>query len=127
MRFPKSALAPDYSLSLSAACSVAFLLALVSLGFNYYLSRSKLGLAFISIREDEEAATSLGLNTMKYKIWAFVISSVPSGAAGAIFALNSGFIDVGNSLNVLRSLMPALMVLVGGTGLVLGLVFGVLI
>lgn len=120
-------LPPDYFLSLSTACSVAFVLALISLGFNYYLSRSKLGLALTSIREDEEAAASLGLNTMRYKIGAFVLSSVPSGAAGAIFALNSGFIDVGNSLNVLRSLIPALMALVGGTGVVLGAVFGVLI
>ena len=118
---------PEYFLSLTAACEAVFGLALVSLGFNLYLSGSKLGLAFGSIRQDEEAASSLGLNPMKYKVLAFILSSIPTGFTGAIFALNAGFVDIGTSLEVMRSLMPALMALVGGTGLVLGPVLGVLI
>ncbi len=116
----------DYFPGLSPACYEVFLLSLVSLGFNYYLSGSKLGVALPCIREDEEAPPSLGLNTMKYKIGAFALSSVPSGAAGAIFALNSGLIGMGNSLNVLESPMPALMALVGGTGILSRPSFGLL-
>jgi branched-chain amino acid transport system permease protein len=91
---------------------------------NFYLSRSTLGLAFRCIKEDEGAAHAIGLNPMKYKSIAIVISSLPSAAAGVLFALNSGFIDPNIALGVERSLLPPLMALMGGTGTVLGPVFG---
>ena len=99
-------------------------LALLSVGLNFYLSRSTLGLAFRCIKEDEDAADSIGLNLMKYKTIAIVIASLPSAAAGVLFALNSGFIDPNIALGVERSLLPSLMALLGGTGTVLGPVFG---
>ncbi len=106
---------------------LAFFLALLSVALNFYLSRSALGLAFHCIKEDEDAAASIGLNLMKYKTIAIVISSLPTSAAGVLFALNSGFIDPNIALGVERSLLPALMALLGGTGTVLGPVFGVAI
>ena len=106
---------------------LAFFLALVSVALNFYLSRSALGLAFRCIKEDEDAAASIGLNLLKYKIIAIVISSVPTSAAGVLFALNSGFIDPNIALGLERSLLPPLMALLGGTGTVLGPVFGVAI
>jgi branched-chain amino acid transport system permease protein len=76
------------------------------------------------IKGDDDAAGSIGLDLMKYKILAFVIASLPSAAAGVLFALNSGFIDPGIALGVERSLLPPLMALLGGTGTVMGPVFG---
>lgn len=99
-------------------------LALLSVGLNFYLSRSTLGLAFRCIKEDEDAADSIGLNLMRYKTIAIVIASLPSAAAGVLFALNSGFIDPNIALGVERSLLPSLMALLGGTGTALGPVFG---
>jgi branched-chain amino acid transport system permease protein len=93
-------------------------------GLNAYLSRSRLGLAFRCIKEDEAAAGSIGLDLMKYKTAALVVASLPTAAAGVLFALNSGFIDPGIALGVERSLLPPLMALLGGTGTALGPVFG---
>ncbi|PYN78455.1 MAG: hypothetical protein DMD96_21520 [Candidatus Rokuibacteriota bacterium] len=115
---------PAFFLSTFAGYYLALLMALASVGLNFYLSRSTLGLAFRCIKEDEVAAHSVGLNLMKYKTLAIVIASVPSAAAGILFALNSGFIDPNIALGVERSLLPPLMALMGGTGTVLGPVFG---
>lgn len=106
---------------------LALFLAFISVGINYKLSRSKRGLAFAIIREDEEAAASIGLNVRLQKTMAYVLSSLPSAAAGIIFALNSGFIDPQIALGVERSLLPPLMAMLGGTGLVLGPVLGMII
>jgi branched-chain amino acid transport system permease protein len=98
--------------------------AALSVAFNAYLSRSRLGLALRCIKGDEDAAASIGLDLRRYKVLAFVLASVPSAAAGVLFALNSGFIDPTIALGVERSLLPPLMALLGGTGTVLGPVFG---
>jgi branched-chain amino acid transport system permease protein len=103
---------------------LALALTVVAVGFNAYLSRSTLGLAFRCIKEDEDAANSIGVDPMKYKTLALVLSSLPTAGAGVLFALNSGFIDPTIALGVERSLLPPLMALLGGTGTVLGPVFG---
>lgn len=117
----------NYALSTFTGYYLALLLAAISVGINYYLFRSKLGLALMCIREDEEAANSIGIHLMRYKITAYVISSLPSAAAGVVFALNSTYIDANIAMGVERSLLPPLMALLGGTGSVLGPIFGVAI
>lgn len=106
---------------------LALFLAIISVGINGHLSNSKLGLYFVSIREDEEAAASIGLDVSRKKMIAYVLSSLPSSAAGVIFALNSGFIDQHIALGVERSLLPPLMAMLGGTGHALGPVLGMII
>lgn len=115
---------PRFFMSTFVGYYLALALALVSLALNFYLSRSTLGLAFRCIKEDEDAASSIGVDPMKYKLIALVIASLPTAAAGVLFALNSGFIDPNIALGVERSLLPSLMALLGGTGTVLGPVFG---
>lgn len=106
---------------------LALLLAVIAVGINLYLSNSKLGLKFISIREDEEAAASIGLNVTHTKRVAYIIASIPSAAAGVLFALNSGFIDPQIALGVERSLLPPIMAMLGGSGHFLGPVLGMII
>ena len=118
---------PRFFMSTLVGYYLALAVAVLALGFNRYLSRSTLGLALRCIKGDEDAASSIGLDPRKYKVIAFVIASVPSAAAGVLFALNSGFIDPNIALGVERSLLPPLMALLGGTGTVFGPVFGVAI
>ena len=115
---------PGFFMTTFVGYYLALALALLSLAFNFYLSRSALGLALRCIKEDEDAANSIGVDLMKYKTLAIVLSSLPTAAAGVLFALNSGFIDPNIALGVERSLLPPLMALLGGTGTVLGPVFG---
>jgi ABC-type branched-subunit amino acid transport system permease subunit len=115
---------PRFFVSTFVAYYLALVVAIVSVSFNFYLSRSTLGLAFRCLKEDEDGADSIGLHPLRYKSIAFVLASVPSAAGGALFALNAGFIDPTIALGVERSLLPPLMALLGGTGMVLGPVFG---
>ena len=115
---------PRFFVSTFVAYYLALAVAIVSVGFNFYLSRSTLGLAFRCLKEDEDGADSIGLHPLRYKSIALVLASVPSAAGGALFALNAGFIDPTIALGVERSLLPPLMALLGGTGMVLGPVFG---
>jgi branched-chain amino acid transport system permease protein len=115
---------PRFFVSTVVAYYVALAVAIVSLGFNFYLSRSTLGLAFRCLKEDEDGADSIGLSPLRYKSLGLVLASLPSAAGGALFALNAGFIDPTIALGVERSLLPPLMALLGGTGTVLGPVFG---
>lgn len=115
---------PSFFMNTVVGYYLALLLAIASVGFNFFLARSTLGLALRCIKADEDAADSSGVHPMKYKMIALVISSLPTAAAGVLFALNSGFIDPDIALGVERSLLPPLMALLGGTGTVLGPVFG---
>lgn len=115
---------PRFFVSTLVGYYLALAVAVVAVGFNWYLSRSALGVALRCIKGDEDAAGSIGLDPRRYKTVAFVIASVPSAAAGVLFALNSGFIDPNIALGVERSLLPPLMALLGGTGTVFGPVFG---
>jgi ABC-type branched-subunit amino acid transport system permease subunit len=115
---------PRFFVSTLVAYYLALAVAIASVGFNFYLSRSTLGLAFRCLKEDEAGADSIGLHPLRYKTIALVIASAPSAAGGALFALNAGFIDPTIALGVERSLLPPLMALLGGTGTVFGPVFG---
>ena len=59
---------------------------LVSLVFMYWLAQSRVGLFLRAIREDEAAAAARGVDVVRYKVLAFVVTSMLAGVAGAIFA-----------------------------------------
>lgn len=87
------------------------------------LIKSKIGRAFMSIKEDELAATMMGIKTTRYKILAFVISAFITGVAGAFYASMIGFIDP-NSFTFDTSIMIISIVILGGMGTVRGMFLG---
>ena len=90
------------------------------------LMRGTHGRAIISIREDEIAAESIGINTFKYKLLAFVVGSGFAGVAGALFAYSQQFIHP-NGFNFLWSVIILLMIILGGLGSITGAVIGAVI
>jgi branched-chain amino acid transport system permease protein len=90
----------------------------------YRISRSRLGLALISIREDEEVARAFGVNTYRYKAIALIISSIFAGLAGGIFIWNIIFINPTGVFGLEIALVPIAMALLGGSGTVIGPVVG---
>ena len=68
-------------------------LAALCLGVIYLVMHSKLGFYFVSIREDQDAAESLGINTTLYKNVSLLISSFFTGTVGALYLNYMGFID----------------------------------
>ncbi len=77
--------------------------------------RSKLGFYFLSIREDQDCAESLGINTTKYKLYSLLISAFFTGAAGSFYMNYMGFIDPGIVFSVHDiSVMMILVTMLGG-------------
>ena len=86
---------------------------------------SKLGRAFMAIRDSEHAAEASGVNIAKYKLIAFFISGMFAGFAGVLFAHTANFIST-DHFDILLSIYFIVMVLVGGMGSIYGAVLGTL-
>ena len=90
------------------------------------LEDSRIGRAWIAIREDEVAAQSMGINTRNVKLLAFAMGATFGGVAGGLFASFQGFVSP-ESFVLLESIMVLCMVVLGGMGHVSGVVVGALL
>ena len=90
-----------------------FFLLLICLGLMTWLTRSKFGLFIRALREDQDAAAALGVNTTRYKILVFVITSSMAAAAGAMYGHYTLIISPNNLIILLMSLVVA-MAVIGG-------------
>jgi branched-chain amino acid transport system permease protein len=91
------------------------------------VERSKLGYYFQAIREDQDAAQSLGINLALYKNIALALSAVFTAAAGAIYAVFVQFVDPGSVFGLDVSVQTVLVCIVGGIGKSAGPVLGALV
>jgi branched-chain amino acid transport system permease protein len=94
---------------------------------TYLIARSKLGYAFVAIRENEEAAAVLGVDPTRYKVIAWAIGAAMAAAAGAVFAGANGFIDPPTAFATDSNVFPIVMALLGGVGTVAGPLIGAII
>jgi branched-chain amino acid transport system permease protein len=103
-------------------------LATLSILIVILVMHSKLGYYFVSIREDQDAAESLGIHTQFYKLVSLTISAILIGVAGALYMNYMGFIDphVVFSLHDI-SIMAILVGIVGGVGTIYGPMVGAFI
>ena len=106
---------------------VLLALMLGSIGMSWWIRRSKFGMGLVAIREDENKAASVGVNTPVYKVLAFVASAVWIGAAGAVYAYYLTFIDPRGMFDIVVSVMVVLAVLLGGKGTLWGPILGAFI
>ena len=119
---------PRHYLSLHLAYYLALGLLVLSLGLNLWVTRSRLGLAVNAIRGSELAAAAIGIDRFRVKRRTLLLSALPSATAGAIFGLQAGYIDVDAAMGVEKTLLPVIMAMLGGSGLVAGpLVGGVIV
>lgn len=87
---------------------------------------SDVGRALVSIREDELAAEAMGINTTRYKVLSFVISSALAGMAGVLFGHYTSFLST-NDFQFIRSFEIIIMIVLGGMGSMTGAVLGALV
>lgn len=90
------------------------------------LERSRVGRAWIAVREDEDAAEVMGINTFRFKLWAFVIGAAIGGLSGALYAGQVQFVAP-PTFNIINSMLFLCAVVLGGQGNKLGVVFGAFI
>ena len=92
----------------------------------YRLERSRIGRAWMAIREDEVAAKAMGINTRNLKLLAFGMGATFGGVSGVMFASFQGFISP-ESFSLQESVMIVAMVVLGGIGHLPGVIVGALL
>jgi len=101
--------------------------AAISIAITWWVLRSRFGYGLIAIRENEEAAAVLGVNTTAYKVAAFALAAALTGLAGGIFSQWNVFINQENTFPIEYNVQMILMALLGGTGTVFGPAAGALL
>jgi branched-chain amino acid transport system permease protein len=123
---------PDEAVRVAAAVGLGrervyyllcLLLAALSAIAIYNLARSRVGRAFVAIRDNETAAEAMGVALVRYKTLAFAISAGVTGLAGALYAHLFDRINPSN-FSLIMSIEMLVMVLVGGLASVLGSILG---
>jgi branched-chain amino acid transport system permease protein len=90
------------------------------------LNNSRLGRAWIAMREDEDVARAMGINVSKYKLLAFAIGASFAGVGGAIFAARQGTIFPAD-FSLMVSINVLCLIVIGGMGSIPGIVLGSII
>ena len=97
--------------------------AILTVAAMYRLISSRIGRAWMAIREDEVAAAAMGINTFRLKMLAFVIGSAWAGVVGAFFAAKMAFVSP-ESFTFFESVIILCMVVLGGMGSIPGIILG---
>ncbi|MBP9906860.1 MAG: ABC transporter ATP-binding protein [Rhodoferax sp.] len=98
-------------------------LVVFSVVISHRLQLSRVGRAWMAIREDEIAAKAMGINTRNLKLLAFGMGATFGGVSGAMFASFQGFISP-ESFSLMESIMIVAMVVLGGIGHLPGVILG---
>ena len=98
-------------------------LVLITIVICYRLQDSRIGRAWMAIREDEIAAKAMGINTRNMKLLAFGMGASFGGVSGAMFAAFQGFVSP-ESFSLMESVMIVAMVVLGGLGHIPGVILG---
>lgn len=102
----------------------ALLLMVISIIIALWLERSRFGAQLVAIRENEEAAEALGIDTLKCKIYAIMIMGAMGGAAGTFYAQKYLYLDPPIAYSIHLSVEMLLVTIVGGMGTVFGPLIG---
>ena len=109
--------------SVNAYYFLFLILCIVIIFISIRLQNSRLGRAWVAIREDEIAAKAMGINTRNMKLLAFSMGASFGGVAGAMFASFQGFVSP-ESFSLTESIAVLAMVVLGGMGHIPGVVLG---
>jgi len=90
------------------------------------VAASRIGRAWIAIREDEIASSSIGINTTAYKLYSFAFGAFWAGLAGVLFAAKMQFVSP-ESFTFMESVLVLCMVILGGLGSIPGVILGSII
>jgi branched-chain amino acid transport system permease protein len=92
----------------------------------FWLTRSRFGFGLIAIRENEEGAAVMGVNTTLYKVIAFTLSGIFSALAGGIHAYWITFLDPESAFDISLNVKMIIMAVFGGPGTIFGPIVGAL-
>jgi branched-chain amino acid transport system permease protein len=114
----------DYTISSVSLYYYLFLaLVLITILISHRLQLSRIGRAWMAIREDEIAAKAMGINTRNMKLLAFGMGATFGGVSGVMFSAFQGFVSP-ESFSLMESVMIVAMVVLGGIGHLPGVILG---
>ena len=105
---------------------LVFFFVLLSFFIMKRVEDSKIGRAWIAIREDEIASSAMGVNTMMYKLYSVAFGAFWAGLAGCLFAAKMRFVSP-ESFTFMESVLILCMVIIGGIGSIVGVIMGALV
>lgn len=116
--------------TLDASRSIYYAMGLVTAAVTavtYAIVTSRFGLRLMTIREDEVAAEAMGIDTLRYKIYAFMLSAIGPGIVGGLSARDQGYIEPISVFPLIMTITMIVMALFGGKGTIWGPVLGAVV
>ena len=113
----------NYPIELTGIYFVGLAMVLVTLFVNIRLRDSRLGRAWIAVREDEVAAAAMGVNLVRTKLWAYAVGAAFGGFAGAFLGVYRNTVNV-DQFEFGFSVFILCMIIIGGMGNVAGVILG---
>ncbi|MFC1863413.1 branched-chain amino acid ABC transporter permease [Thermodesulfobacteriota bacterium] len=112
---------------LSNAYYLGLTVNMITMATVYTVANSRIGLAIRAIRDEEDAATAIGINPAKFKFQVFLISSFLAGLAGGVFSYYRGIIIPYEQFTALWTFGPIVSSCIGGLGTITGPIWGSII
>jgi branched-chain amino acid transport system permease protein len=106
---------------------LALVIGIASIFLMALILRSTLGLGLASIRDNDRAAASCGINVFKLKLYSFVIGAFVTGIAGGIFYVYQGYIEPASAFNIRWTMIVMLATVIGGMSMEEGPIIGTVI
>jgi len=104
---------------------LGLIVVIITIALVYFVTHSKVGLAMVAVRDDEQAAQVTGVNTFKYKVYALLISSFLAGLAGGVYAfLRLSFHNITAVFSPIWTFEPLMAAVIGGAGTLMGPIIG---
>jgi len=110
--------------STSTIYIIALTLCIIALAVVYFLLKSRVGLGLTAMRDDPDAASSVGVDIFKSKLLVYVVSAIFTALAGGIFYLNKGSIYPAGGFGISWTVSMVFIVIIGGIGTMGGPVLG---
>lgn len=117
-----------FGITFSTQSSLFFLILIVTIAVVFFaknLLRTRVGRAFVAVRDNDLAAEVMGINLFYYKLLAFFIGCFLAGVAGALMAYWIGYISA-ESFSISESILYVGMIIIGGLGSTIGPIMGVI-
>lgn len=118
---------PEHPLSITAMYYVAFIIGICSVVTVYFILRSNLGLGLMAMRDNEEVANTMGVETFRLKVYCFLIAAFFTGLAGGIYYIFQIFIQPQEAFSIGWSVKLIFIVIIGGIGTIEGPIIGTFI
>jgi len=118
---------PPHTVSITEIYYAAFFIGFGALALVYFILRSNVGLGLMAMRDNEDVASTMGVETFRLKVYCFLLSALVTGFAGGIYYIFLVFIQPQEAFSIAWSVKLIFIVIIGGIGTIEGPIVGTFI